>query len=246
MVKFWDGSRRFYRTESKRCLSMVRSQSQLRYLVEFPKVLGPLLFVIYINDLTEHVKSDVYLFADDTKIAHQVSTAEHAQLLKEDLMSLSEWSSTWLLEFNADKCHVLTIGRLENITHTERYKINGDELEHVFEEKDLGVTVDYELTFEQHISQKVKKANAIMGLIRRSFTFLDQKLFRQLYITFVRPHLEYAQAVWAPHLAKHVNLLENVQKRATRLVDGLHDVDYSDRLQLLTYTSAQKSQRGYD
>ena len=58
---------------------------------------------------------------------------------------------TWLLEFNSDKCHVLTLGRLENITHTERYKINGEEFEHVFDEKNLGVTLDYEMTFEQHI-----------------------------------------------------------------------------------------------
>ena len=95
---------------------------------------------------------------------------------------------------------------------TERYEINGDELENVFEENDLGVTVGYELTFEQHISYKVKKANAIMGLIRRNFTF------RKLFITFVRPHLEYAQALWAPHLAKHINMVENVQKCATRLL----------------------------
>ena len=84
-------------------------------------VLGPLLFVIYINDLPDIVKSDL-LFADDTKISHQVSTPEDANLLQEDLKSLSKWAGTWLLEFNADKCHVLTLGRLENITHTERYK----------------------------------------------------------------------------------------------------------------------------
>ena len=78
--------------------------------------------------------------------------------------------------------------------------------------KDLGVKLDYDMTFEQHISDKVKKSNAIMGLSRRNFTFLDQSLFRKLYTTFVRPHLEYAQAVWAPHLAKHVNMVENVQK----------------------------------
>ena len=208
-------------------------------------VLGPLLFVLYINDLPEHVKSLVYLFADDTKIAHQVVKAEDAQQIKEDLLALSKWSSTWLLQFNADKCHVLTLGNLENITHTEKYEINGEELEHVFEEKDLGVTLDFELKFEQHISLKVKKANAMMGLVRRSFSFLDKYLFRKLYITFVRPHLEYAQAVWAPHLAKHINMLENVQERATRLVDGLHNVDYPNRLQFLDLpTLAYRRARG--
>ena len=73
----------------------------------------------------------------------------------------------------------------------------------------------------------------MVGLIRRSFNCLDQHLFRKLYVTFVRPHLEYAQAVWAPYLAKHINMIENVQKRATKLVNGLHDVDYPDRLQMI-------------
>ena len=134
------------------------------------------------------VKSDVYLFADDTKLSYKVSNAEDAQLLQEDLNTLSKWSKDWLLEFNAEKCHVITYGRLENIRHTERYRLGDEELEHVFDEKDLGVTMDYELTFEQHISLKAKKANSIMGMIRRSFSFLDKDLFRRLYTTFARPH----------------------------------------------------------
>ena len=103
------------------------------------------------------------------------------------------------------------------------------ELEHVFEERDLGVTTDMELNVEEHISSKVKKANSIMGLIRRSFSFLDCHLFKKLYITFVR-HLEYAQAVWAPHLMKHTNIIENVQKRATKLVKGISEIPYKERL----------------
>ena len=208
-------------------------------------VLGPILFVIYINDLPDAVKSDVFLFADDTKIARQVSTVEDSLALQEDLNALSNWSNNWLLEFNADKCHILTIGRIEDITHTHNYKINGEELEHVFEEKDLGVTFDFELSFNEHICGKVKKANAIMGLIRRSFSYLDTNLFRKLYVTFVRPHLEYAQAVWSPFLVKYINLIENVQKRATRVVDGLTDLEYSERLRKLQLpTLSHRRHRG--
>ena len=72
------------------------------------------------------------------------------------------------------------------------------------------MTIDFELKSEHHITQPINNANAIMGIIRRSFSFLDGKLFKKLYITFVRPHLEYAQAVWAPYLAKYVNMLEKV------------------------------------
>lgn len=196
-------------------------------------VLGPLLFVIYINDLPEVITSGAFLFADDTKIFHQVTSLEDALILQADIDALTDWSQKWLLKFNIDKCHVLTLGKFENITHTHHYTLYGNELEHVFEEKDLGVTVDMELKFEEHISAKVKKANAIMGLIRRSFSFLDCDLFRRLYTTFVRPHLEYAQSVWSPHLIKQVKMIENVQIRATKLVDGLSDLDYHERLEKL-------------
>ena len=125
---------------------------------------------------------------------------------------------------------MLTIGTFENIKHTHRYRIHECDLDHVFEEKDLGVHIDAELKFVEHMSAKIKKANSIVGLIRRSFSYLDSKLFQKLYTTFVRPHLEYAQAVWSPHLIKHINMIENVQKRATKLVDGLHDLGYPERL----------------
>ena len=72
-----------------------------------------------------------------------------------------------------------------------------------------------------------------MGLIRRTFSFLDCELFRKLYTTFVRPHLEYAQAVWSPHLTKHINMIEQVQIRATKHINGLSDLDYSERLKKL-------------
>ena len=138
-----------------------------------------------------------------------------------------------MLRFHPDKCHVLTLGKFEDIKHTFRYKISQQELEHVFEEKDLGILIDSNLRFEEHISSKVNKANAIMGLIRRTFTFLDCKLFKKLYTTFVRPPLEYRQVVWSPFLRKQINMIENVQIRATKLVDGLQNMDYTERLKIL-------------
>ena len=108
----------------------------------------------------------------------------------------------WIIEFLRDRTQVVRVN-----------------------EKDLGVIIDSELLFEEHISNKVRVANAIVGLIRRSFTHLDCKSFTKIYTAFVRPHLEYAQSVWAPHFRKHINMLENVQIRASKLVDGLGNVD---------------------
>ena len=90
----------------------------------------------------------------------------------------------------------------------------------------LGVIVDSKLTFGEHISEKVRKANCIVGLIRRSFSFLDSGTFKEIYTAFVRPHLEYAQAVWALYMRKYINLIENVQIRATKLVDGMRKLEY--------------------
>ena len=196
-------------------------------------VLGPLLFVIYINDMLDNITSGGLLFADDTKVYRQICSKEDSLKLQSDIDLMKAWTDRWLLRFNADKCHVLTLGRIENILHTHRYKINDKELEHVFEEKDLGVHVDADLSFEEHIATKIKKANQIMGLIRRTFTYLDKESFKKLYTALVRPHLEYAQAVWSPHLKKYQDLVERVQMRATKLVDHMGALDYSERLKAM-------------
>ena len=99
----------------------------------------------------------------------------------------------------------------------------------MFEEKDLSVVFDSELAFKEHICEKVRKANCFNGLIWRSFSYLDCNMFLKIY-TFVRPHLEFAQAVWATFMMKYVNMIENLQLRATKLVDGLGEFEYKERL----------------
>ena len=208
-------------------------------------VLGPILFIVYINDILDKIKSDGFLFADDTKIFRSITCKEDAVALQSDISVLEEWSNRWLLKFNPKKCHVLSLGKFEHTMYTMRYEVYGAEMEHVFEEKDLGVTIDSQLKFEEHIAAKVRVANAMVGLIRRSFSYLSCYLFRKLYLTFVRPHLEYAQVVWSPHSKKLVNMLENVQIRATKLVDGLSSLDYPERLRKLNLpTLLHRRERG--
>ena len=93
--------------------------------------------------------------------------------------------------------------------------------------------MDSDLKFETHIASKVNKANSIVGLIRRSFSHLDGELFKKVYTSFVQPHLEYAQSVWQLNLVKFKNILENVQIRATKLVDGFSELPYEERLKKL-------------
>ena len=200
-------------------------------------VLGPLLFVIYINDLPEVTNSKMYLFADDTKLVEEINNVDDAIRLQQDIDAMEKWSNDWLLRFHPDKCHVLTIGKFWNIKHSHPYAIGGSVLEHVDQEKDLGVIIDGELTFDEHIFSKIKKANSIVGLISRSFDFLSPEMFRTLFMAFVRPHLEYAQAVWSPRLIKHIDAIENVQRRATRLVSGYKNYSYEDRLRSINLPS---------
>ncbi|XP_066935011.1 uncharacterized protein [Clytia hemisphaerica] len=150
-----------------------------------------------------------------------------------DVDTLNKWSKDWLLKFHPDKCHVLTLGKLANIKHAHPYSLAGNQLEHVFEEKDLGVLVDAELMFEEHIAKQVNKANSTLGIIRRGFDNLTPKTITTLYSAFVRPHLEYAQSVWSPKLRKHVNMLEGVQRRASKLIPIYRHLPYSERLKRL-------------
>jgi len=129
-------------------------------------VLGPVLFVIYINDLPKEVESEVYLFADDTKIFSEITNEGDSGKLQDDLDALYAWSNKWLLKFHPHKCKVLNLGRKNRETYN--YTLDNTILEHVEGEKDLGITIDNNLKFTDHINNKVKKANQIMGIIRRS------------------------------------------------------------------------------
>ena len=106
-------------------------------------------------------------------------------------------------------------------------------LETVKNEKDIGVTIDSNLKFNQHIQNQVNKANQLVGLIRRSFKHLDYKSFCLLFKALVRPHLEYASSVWNPHMKKDIDTIENVQRRATKMLPNLKDLSYEDRLKTL-------------
>jgi hypothetical protein len=110
------------------------------------------------------------------------------------------------------------------------YSIHRKSLEKVIEEKDIGVVIDSDLTFEKHINEKVNKANQMFATLRRTFQFMDKSTFVQLYISLVRTHLDYASSVWAPFKAKHIEQIEGVQRKATKQIPGFRDMTYSERL----------------
>ena len=203
-------------------------------------VLGPLLFLLYINDLPSAVLSDAYLFADDTKLFRQINSKNDQLVLQQDLVSLSSWSREWLLEFNLDKCKMVTLGK-QLFSDRSYYMVDKDglkgEMSIAKSEKDIGVIVDKDLDFSLHIGEKTKKANQIMGLIRRCFRYMDEEMFVALYTSLVRPHLEYGASVWSPFKKMYIDQIEGVQRRATRQVKSISHLSYEERLEKLNLFS---------
>ena len=190
-------------------------------------VLGPILFILYINDLPDTIKSSCKIFADDTKLIQAIRDIKSTQQLQEDLDALQKWSETWKLEFNASKCKVLHIGKKNPKTS---YSINNRNLTSVKEEKDLGCIMSTDLKQYSNIKHHVTKANVLLGMIRRTFTYLPKESFLLLYKAYIRPRLEYCQQAFYPYLKKDCIQLEKVQRRATKLVKDIADLPYDERL----------------
>lgn len=204
--------------------------------------LGPVLFVVFINDLPDVVSSMCQMYADDTKVFSRADSDDFTAQLQRDLDNLVNWADKWQLRFNADKCHILHLGH-NNPHHEYRMrKHDTDEtvlLQVVEEEKDLGVLVDQDLKFSKHVESQVNKANKILGLIRRSFTHLDKDSMRRLFTALVRPHLEFSNVVWAPRFQKDKVLIENVLRRATKIIPGFRNLNYEQRLRKIGLPSMQ-------
>lgn len=209
-------------------------------------VLGPLLFVIYINDLPEVVDDHtfVFLFADDTKLFRQINSAKDIHTLNSDIRKLIDWSDKWLLRFHPDKCIAMNLGR-DFLTEDRIYDMNGQELKKTDCEKDLGVFIDRDLKFDKHIAACVSKANKIFAIINKTFDYMDAEMFKMLFKSLVRPHLEYAAPIWSPHHEYLKTSIERVQKRATKRIPGFHDLSYPERLRKLSMpTLAYRRVRG--
>ena len=205
-------------------------------------VMGPILFLVYINDLQDGIISKLKLFADDAKIFNPVNSIKDSEIIQNDLDKLCEWCEKWKMNFNKKKCHALQIGR-KNMSYI--YHLNGFILSPTDEEKDLGVIVSKDLKAHKNIQSSISKANKMVGMIKRTFQYLDKDIFLKLYKTYVRPHVEYCQQICYPYLKQDCEALEKVQKRATKLLHYIKDRSYEERLaELKLYSLDQRRMRG--
>ena len=170
------------------------------------------------------------------------------------LDELTEWSELWQLKFHPDKCSVLKLGphresEYHMTTKDKDGKLIRTKLKETKAEKDLGVIIDNELSFKQHIAQAVLKANRVVGVIRRSFDYLTPIMFVQLFKGLVRPILEYGHCIWKPDEKKQKGLcadIERVQKRATKMLSQLKDLPYPERLRRLKLPSLEHRRKRGD
>ena len=201
-------------------------------------VLGPILFIIFINDL-ETLTKEAWekLFADDSKLARLVANEEDARKLQRDIDHFSTWARTWGMEFNVKKCKVMHVGRKNPRL---QYWMDGEALETVEEEKDLGVWIRDDLKPALQCSKAAKAANAALGMLLRSFHFRTKSTLVPVYKTFVRSRMEHAGAAWSPWLEQDVEEMEKIQKRLVRSLSDVHGESYEEKLEQAGLTTLRK------
>ena len=189
-------------------------------------ILGPLLFLVYVNDLSSVVDCQVALFADDSKCAKVIKSISDCYSLQVDLDNVSCWSKDWRVRFNSTKCEILSVGRKRSlIVHT--YKLDNNPLKHVKQEKDLGILVTSYLKWSSHIDCVVAKGFQMLGFLRRhSLKSFDMQTRRLLYLSFVRLLVGYASEVWSPQAINDITKVESLQRSATKFILHVNWDDY--------------------
>ena len=208
-------------------------------------VLGPLAFVVFINDLDEETSGITITnkFADDTKCGQVIESTSDNLDLQNALDNLVNWADKWGMAYNIKKCKVMHIGANNDKV---KYKMQGTELEVADREKDIGVKVANTLKPSNQCQEAAGRANSVLGQITRAFHYRDRKTFLSLYIQYVRPHLEFAVPAWSPWSIADIQTLEKVQQKVVRMISGLQGKTYEDKLVELGLLSLQNRRLQYD
>ena len=208
-------------------------------------VLGPLLFILYINDLFQVVKhSKVKVFADDSKLHKNISTPSDSMLLQEDLNAVVRWAVANNMELNESKFQLLQHGKNEQLK--QPYTLpSGISISSEVVVKDLGVYIDQELRWRQHIAKKTAEAASKAGWVLRTFSTRDRDTMMLLYKTYVRSITEYCCALWSPHLQCDVIRIESIQRSFTAKIAGYKALSYWERLKQLGLYSLQRRRERY-
>jgi hypothetical protein len=207
-------------------------------------VLGPTLFLLYINDvgaIFQNLAVTCKLYADDIKLysCYTTTDCEYIQDLSDAIERLFNWSRTWQLHLATNKCFMCEVKNSKIYPNTHVYMMDNHCLSCVDSVRDLGVIIDNRLKFDKHISLITRKALLRSRLILKCFNSRDRSLLVKAYCTYVRPLLEYCNVVWSPHHQYLIDKIEGVQRFFTKRLDGLRNVPYCIRLALLQLESLE-------
>lgn len=191
--------------------------------------LGPLLFVLFLNDLLLKFNCPILAYADDIKIYSEITSVEDSSLLQDNLDVLVRWCEDSKLKLNIDKCCVVIYTRSSTICNAS-YHMNGTYLNVVAEVKDLGVLFDSTLTFKAHVSEVCSAALRSLGFVMRvSRYFNDTRVLKSLYFSFVLSKIEYASLIWYPLYASDSIPLDRIHRRFLKYLTFKTTGDYPER-----------------
>ena len=235
---FWIKSFLSNRTQSVKVGLELSTISSVTSGVPQGSVLGPLLFNIFINDITDNFDHNVQLklFADDLKLYTDLILPNSEFNFQTHLDIISNWSTTWQINISHSKCNILEISKQP--THTTFY-VSNTPIAHSNIVKDLGINMQSNLQFDQHISEISKRANQRAFLILRSFISRNPANLSKAFTSYVRPLVEFSSPIWSPSKLYLINVLENVQRRFSKRIPGLKNLSYAERLKKLKLTSLE-------
>ena len=224
------------RTQRVRTGSQLSDSANVTSGVPQGTVLGPVLFLLYVNDLTTVVKdSSVKLYADDVKL--YVTADLRSNQLKDDLQNVSEWAKLWQLNLSFEKCKILNVSRhpTPNI-----YALDNNPLENVSSIKDLGIAIDSSLKPHLHVHQVVCRAKKTSACIFKSFRSRNHDFLINMFKVYVRPLLEYASVCWNPGKVTDIDAIERVQKSFIGRFSGLQEgLSYAQKLKMFGLDSLE-------
>ena len=199
-------------------------------------VLGPLLFLVYINDISEDLTegTEIRLFADDSLLYRKIESKSDCIILQNDLNTLQKWEAKWKMEFHPQKCqHLRITNKQKPLDHT--YHIHGINLNLTPSARYLGVVIDSGLKWKDHHIATLKKANNVLAFIKRNLKNCPTNIRSNCYKTLVRPILEYGSVVWDPHHQNIIDQYEKIQKRAARFATGNHQMEHGNTVKNMMF-----------
>ena len=210
-------------------------------------VLGPILFLIMINDINQNVDSHISLFCDDTRVTKQVKTEDNVEDLQAELEKLYDWQEENNMLFNGSKFEMLRYGKDEILRKNTMYFT--PDMEDVIEERDslrdLGVIMNRSASFKDHVHLVTKKVNQKSGWILRTFKSRDQFFIKYMWKSLIQPHIDYCSQLYMPSSPGELEQIESLFRNFSRKIPDLRGMDYWTRLQKLKMYSMQRRMERY-